>query len=305
MIAASASVLLSATLVAVFGGQSATTTYAFSTTPLSAFHCRTAAFSESSSSVLLAAANSDDVTDTDSDDDRMMTSTLSRRSLLSSAVAISASSTLFSYPIFSAFAAADDAASGTVVVAGATGQTGKRILDRLLTSSSSSSSSAKIIAAVRNVGKATNALSSSSPVVKDALANKAVEFRSLDGELYNMMLCVIYYYLLASHCYFTHSFLRFSSLSCIRLGRITSLHPLLRFFSHHRYWFCTLQPPPNGQGSTRGGQSRYHQTNRCCQGFWIHNQNCISFEYTYQWTGMGPGEKSWICHDQCLWECIG
>ena len=194
-----ASVLLSATLVAVFGGQSATT-YAFSTTPLSAFHCRPAAFSESSSSVILAAANSDDVTD--SDNDRMMTSSvLSRRSLLSSAVAISASSTLLSYPIFSASAAAD-VNVGTVVVAGATGQTGKRILDRLL--SSSSSSSAKIIAAVRNVNKATNALSSSSPVVKDALANKAVEFRSLDGELYNMMLCVIYYYSLASHHYFTH-----------------------------------------------------------------------------------------------------
>ena len=186
-----ASVLLSATLVAVFGGQSATT-YAFSTTPLSAFHCRPAAFSESSSSVLLAAANSDDVTD--SDNDRMMTSSvLSRRSLLSSAVAISASSTLLSYPIFSASASAD-VNVGTVVVAGATGQTGKRILDRLL-SSSSSSSSAKIIAAVRNVNKATNALSSSSPVVKEALTNKAVEFRSLDGELYiYMILRVIYYY---------------------------------------------------------------------------------------------------------------
>lgn len=173
-----ASAALFATALVFFGGPSS----AFTTTSLtsSAIHRRPAF---TASSVILSAATGESTIN--DDDANFMTpsassmSMFSRRSLLSSAVAITASTSLLSYPIYPASAAADDAVSGTVVVAGATGQTGKRILDRLL---STSASSAKIIAGVRNVDKAMNALSSSSSTVKDALANKAVEFRSMDGE---------------------------------------------------------------------------------------------------------------------------
>ncbi len=171
------SVLLATTFV-YFGGQSSSSAFAFTPTSSAVVHIRPSAVA---SSVILAAAGDSSSSNDAEAADVIPTASLvlSRRYLLSTAAAISASSSLLSYPIFSASAAtAADAPTGTVVVVGATGQTGKRILDRLL-----SSSSAKIIAGVRNVSKATNALSSSSLVVKDALANKAIEFRSLDGKL--------------------------------------------------------------------------------------------------------------------------
>ncbi|KAL3757087.1 hypothetical protein ACHAWU_002926 [Discostella pseudostelligera] len=180
-----ASAALFATALVFFGGPSS----AFTTTSLtsSAIHRRPAF---TASSVILSAATGESTIN--DDDANFMTpsassmSMFSRRSLLSSAVAITASTSLLSYPIYPASAAADDAVSGTVVVAGATGQTGKRILDRLL---STSASSAKIIAGVRNVDKAMNALSSSSSTVKDALANKAVEFRSMDDTFNFVSIC--------------------------------------------------------------------------------------------------------------------
>lgn len=170
-----------ATLLVILVGQSSPLTYAFTAItqpiPLSTFHCHP---------TLKASASGDDHRDQAHESfatsPTVASSVFSRRSLLSSAIAISSSSSLLSYPISPASAAVADDPTGAIVVAGATGQTGKRILDRLLASSSSSSSSSKIIAGVRNVSKATNALSSSSSVVKDALVNKSVEFRSLDGK---------------------------------------------------------------------------------------------------------------------------
>eukprot|EP00804_Cyclotella_cryptica_P015384 CCRYP_008014-RA/>CCRYP_008014-RA protein AED:0.05 eAED:0.05 QI:116/1/1/1/1/1/3/724/333 len=99
----------------------------------------------------------------------------SRRTLLSQALA---ATTLFTLPLSSN---ADDA-SATVVVAGATGQTGRRILERL-----ASQPNVAVIAGVRNVEKAEKSLSESSTVVRGAMVQKVpsldaagVELRKLD-----------------------------------------------------------------------------------------------------------------------------
>jgi len=107
--------------------------------------------------------------DTNSADDS------SRRTLLSQALA---ATTLFTLPLASN---ADDG-STTVVVAGATGQTGRRILERL-----ASLPNVAVIAGVRNVEKAEKSLSESSTVVRGAMVQKVpsldaagVELRRLD-----------------------------------------------------------------------------------------------------------------------------
>ena len=71
-----------------------------------------------------------------------------------------------------------------MVVAGATGQTGRRILERLAGQPNTS-----VIAGVRNVDKATKSLSESSTVVRGAMVQKVpsldaagVELRKLDGK---------------------------------------------------------------------------------------------------------------------------
>lgn len=108
----------------------------------------------------------------------------SRRTLLSQTLATTTASILL--PILAANA--DDAAPAaastapTVVVAGATGQTGRRILERLAGLPNTS-----VVAGVRNVAKAEKALSESSTVVRGAMVQKVpsldaagVELRKLD-----------------------------------------------------------------------------------------------------------------------------
>jgi hypothetical protein len=108
-------------------------------------------------------------------------SSSSRRDVLARtlAAAMTASGTAFLGP-FAAPAAADDAPppAGTVVVAGATGQTGRRILERL----ASSSPSASVVAGVRDVNRAKKSLSESSTVVRGAMIQK-VDSVSTSGGL--------------------------------------------------------------------------------------------------------------------------
>lgn len=79
-------------------------------------------------------------------------------------------------------AKADSSSSPTVVVAGATGQTGRRVLERL-----AAQQGTQVIAAVRNVDKASKSLSESSTVVRGAMIQKVpsldaagIELRKLD-----------------------------------------------------------------------------------------------------------------------------
>jgi uncharacterized protein YbjT (DUF2867 family) len=76
----------------------------------------------------------------------------------------------------------DDSSVKTVVVAGATGQTGRRVLERLASQPNTS-----VIAAVRNVDKATKSLAESSTVIRGAMIQKVpslnaagIELRKLD-----------------------------------------------------------------------------------------------------------------------------
>jgi hypothetical protein len=113
----------------------------------------------------------------------------SRRQLLSQATlaATTIGSTLLGLPLTSN---ADP--TSTVVVAGATGQTGRRILERL-----AAQPNVAVIAGVRNVDKATKSLSESSTVVRGAMVQKVpsldaagVELRRLDGEI--LLILVLY-----------------------------------------------------------------------------------------------------------------
>ncbi|KAL9182118.1 hypothetical protein ACHAXT_012770 [Thalassiosira profunda] len=106
-------------------------------------------------------------------------SVASRRAVLSQTLAATASSLLLSTLGASAANAAEPA---TVVVAGATGQTGRRVLERLAGLPNTS-----VIAGVRNVDKAEKSLSESSTVVRGAMVQKVpsldaagVELRKLD-----------------------------------------------------------------------------------------------------------------------------
>ena len=78
----------------------------------------------------------------------------------------------------------------TVVVAGATGQTGRRVLERLVVASNNNNNgSLQVVGGVRNVAKAAAALAESSTVVRGAMIQKvasvdasAVDLRHLDVE---------------------------------------------------------------------------------------------------------------------------
>eukprot|EP00573_Skeletonema_grethae_P006469 CAMPEP_0201695088 /NCGR_PEP_ID=MMETSP0578-20130828/7154_1 /ASSEMBLY_ACC=CAM_ASM_000663 /TAXON_ID=267565 /ORGANISM="Skeletonema grethea, Strain CCMP 1804" /LENGTH=341 /DNA_ID=CAMNT_0048180881 /DNA_START=82 /DNA_END=1107 /DNA_ORIENTATION=+ len=128
------------------------------------------------SSPLLAIANNDDNDDS--------ATTLSRRDLLTQTISLTATAaataTLSLSPLT---ATADDTSStSTVVVAGATGQTGRRVLERLASQPNTS-----VIAAVRNTDKASKSLSESSTVVRGAMIQKVpsldaagIELKKLD-----------------------------------------------------------------------------------------------------------------------------
>lgn len=121
-----------------------------------------------SSSPLYATVNNDDG------------AALSRRDLLTQTITLTtAAATLGLSPLT---ATADDTTSSTVVVAGATGQTGRRVLERLASQPNTS-----VIAAVRNTDKASKSLSESSTVVRGAMIQKVpsldaagIELKKLD-----------------------------------------------------------------------------------------------------------------------------
>lgn len=115
---------------------------------------------------------------------------LSRRAILSNVLASTTASLLTPLVSF-----ADDAAPSStatkVVVAGATGQTGRRILERLAAQPNLS-----VVAGVRNVEKASKSLSEESTVVRGAMVQKipsldaaGVELKKLDGEIVIHMAC--------------------------------------------------------------------------------------------------------------------
>lgn len=82
--------------------------------------------------------------------------------------AVATTTTTSSFGLFAAPArAADGAPDGRVVVAGATGQTGRRILERL-----ASRPGVSVVAGVRNVDKAAKTLGESSTVVRGAMVQK-------------------------------------------------------------------------------------------------------------------------------------
>jgi uncharacterized protein YbjT (DUF2867 family) len=107
-----------------------------------------------------------------------------RRSLFQSAAATTISSivggSVLSFPSSASFAV--DATPSKVVVAGATGQTGRRILERLAAKPGLS-----VVAGVRNVDKAREALPKDSTVIRGAMVQRvgsvdtsAVELKHLD-----------------------------------------------------------------------------------------------------------------------------
>jgi len=123
-----------------------------------------------------------------SDDANNNNNNISRRTLLATSLATSLVVTSLLPPIANAVDdddAAPSAASATptVVVAGATGQTGRRILERL-----AGQPNLSVIAGVRNVEKAEKSLGESSTVVRGAMVQKVpsldaagVELRKIDG----------------------------------------------------------------------------------------------------------------------------
>ncbi len=137
---------------------------AFSTISSSSLSLR----ASSSTSPLFAATNNDDG------------AALSRRDLLTQTITLTtAAATLGLSPLT---ATADDTTTKTVVVAGATGQTGRRVLERLASQPNTS-----VIAAVRNTDKASKSLSESSTVVRGAMIQKVpsldaagIELKKLD-----------------------------------------------------------------------------------------------------------------------------
>mmetsp|Transcript_13218 Transcript_13218/g.20751 ORF Transcript_13218/g.20751 Transcript_13218/m.20751 type:complete len:341 (+) Transcript_13218:48-1070(+) len=122
-----------------------------------------------------------------SDDANNNNNNISRRTLLATSLATSLVVTSLLPPIANAVDdddAAPSAASATptVVVAGATGQTGRRILERL-----AGQPNLSVIAGVRNVEKAEKSLGESSTVVRGAMVQKVpsldaagVELRKID-----------------------------------------------------------------------------------------------------------------------------
>jgi uncharacterized protein YbjT (DUF2867 family) len=117
---------------------------------------------------------------TSSNNDKEMSGLPDRRSALLSAATFTTASLVSASLSFSMPAFAAD--TKTVVVAGATGQTGRRILERLAAEKGLS-----VIGGVRNVDKASKALSESSTVVRGAMVQNvasvdtaSVDLRHLD-----------------------------------------------------------------------------------------------------------------------------
>lgn len=163
---------ISTTLALLAAGQSAA--FLSPTTPLTS----TITHAVPSSSLLYAQQNDE------SFDDDINNAAQTRRSMLSSSLLTS--SALLLLPTFTSptVVNADDSSAPTVVVAGATGQTGRRILERL-----ASQSNISVIGGVRNVDKANKELSESSTVVRGAMIQKVpslsaagLELRKLDGK---------------------------------------------------------------------------------------------------------------------------
>ena len=109
---------------------------------------------------------------------RTICASLSRRELAICATGVAASS------VFGELLPASAAEPKVVAVAGATGQTGRRVLERL-----AKKSGLTVIGGVRDLAKAQSALASSSTVVRGAMLEKvsavdatAVELRQLDVE---------------------------------------------------------------------------------------------------------------------------
>eukprot|EP00984_Skeletonema_dohrnii_P023385 scaffold12482_cov60-Skeletonema_dohrnii-CCMP3373.AAC.1 len=138
---------------------------------ISSSSLRSTTTTAASTSPLFATANNDD------------DNSLSRRDLFTQTISLTAAATTLG--LFSPLTAtADDTkpAASTVVVAGATGQTGRRVLERLASQPNTS-----VIAAVRNTDKASKSLSESSTVVRGAMIQKVpsldaagIELRKLD-----------------------------------------------------------------------------------------------------------------------------
>ena len=194
---------IATTLALLAAGQSAA--FLSPTTPLTHHHRSPSSAVPSS---LLYAQQNDESFDADITTTNNNAALLTRRSILSSSLLTS--SALLLLPTFtsSTVANADDASSApTVVVAGATGQTGRRILERL-----ASQPNISVIGGVRNVDKANKELSESSTVVRGAMIQKVpslsaagLELRKLDG---TFVLCSHYG---CSHIFFYCSFF----LTCI------------------------------------------------------------------------------------------
>ena len=116
------------------------------------------------------------------DDADSSSSAMNRRSLFQ--VAATASLATLAMPLPNSYGVANALdAPKKVVVAGATGQTGRRILERLAANTSGIS----VVGGVRNVAKATEALQKDSTVIRGAMVQKvgsvdtsAVELKHLD-----------------------------------------------------------------------------------------------------------------------------
>ena len=187
---------IATTLALLAAGQSAA--FLSPTTPLTHHHRSSSSVVPSS---LLYAQQNDESFDADITTTNNNAALLTRRSILSSSLLTS--SALLLLPTFtsSTVANADDTSTNapTVVVAGATGQTGRRILERL-----ASQPNISVIGGVRNVDKANKELSESSTVVRGAMIQKVpslsaagLELRKLDG---TFVLCSHYG---CSHIFFS------------------------------------------------------------------------------------------------------
>lgn len=98
------------------------------------------------------------------------TSSSTRRDILLAATAAAITTAATAYPPLPAMAAAHSG-SGVIVVAGATGQTGRRILERL-SKATGSVTSAVIVGGVRDTTRAQKTLSESSTVIRGAMIQR-------------------------------------------------------------------------------------------------------------------------------------
>lgn len=139
---------------------------------------------------LALAKESSNNADRDGDDDAVINigPTLDRRSLFQKTAVAAAIVTMTTQPLYS-LAAADDAAAPAaaatptkIVVAGATGQTGRRVLERL----AGSQSGLSVVAGVRNVAKATESLAQDSTVIRGAMVQKVASVDTASISLQHM-----------------------------------------------------------------------------------------------------------------------